>query len=134
MSSLNRATEAESAILNVLWRVGPSTVRQVHEALRARGTGYTTVLKLLQIMLQKQLVARDETARSHVYRAAISRKIVQKSALHELKERVFGGSMSQLVLRALSEQPASEEELAEIQATLKRLQEQRSKGSSEGKL
>lgn len=129
MKGSSRATEAETAILDVLWRLGPSTVRQVHDALSARATGYTTVLKLMQIMFQKELVARDVSVRSHIYAAQVTRERLQKTALHDLKERIFGGSMTQLVVRALHEQPASESELAEIQALVDRLRDQRAEPS-----
>jgi predicted transcriptional regulator len=112
-------TDAELAILAVLWRRGPSTVREVHEALRpVQGTGYTTVLKLMQIMAQKGLVERDEAQRSHVYRALVSEEHAQRSLLDDLVEKAFGGSSAQLVLRALSDKRASREELAEIRALL----------------
>jgi BlaI family penicillinase repressor len=112
-------TDAELAILTVLWRRGPSTVRDVFEALREdAGTGYTTVLKLLQIMMQKGLVKRDESQRSHVYRAAATEEQTQKRLVGELLDKAFGGSSPQLVMRALSLKPASREELAAIRALL----------------
>jgi predicted transcriptional regulator len=112
-------TDAELAILGVLWKRGPSTVRDVHEALRSsQDTGYTTVLKLLQIMTQKGLVKRDESARSHVYRAAVTADRTQKRLVGELLDKAFDGSASELVMRALSIKPASREELAKIRALL----------------
>jgi predicted transcriptional regulator len=112
-------TDAELAILSVLWKRGPSTVRDVHEALRAsHDTGYTTVLKLLQIMTQKGLVKRDESQRSHVYRAAATADRTQKRLVGDLLDKAFGGSTSDLVMRALSVKPASAEELAAIRALL----------------
>jgi predicted transcriptional regulator len=112
-------TDAELAILGVLWKHGPSTVREVHEALRpSQDTGYTTVLKLLQIMTQKGLVKRDESARSHVYRAAVTADRTQKRLVGDLLEKAFDGSASELVMRALSVKPASREELAKIRALL----------------
>lgn len=112
-------TDAELAILAVLWRLGPSTVRDVHEALRpVQDTGYTTVLKLMQIMAQKGLLARDETQRSHVYRALATEAQTQRRLLGDLMERAFSGSASQLVMRALSVKRASPEELDEIRALL----------------
>jgi len=113
--SLPRPTDAELAILRVVWERGPSTVRQVHEALaEARETGYTTTLKLMQIMAEKGLVTRDESARTHVYSARVSRDHTQKQLVSDLMDRAFGGSAAALVLQALSTQPASAAELGEI--------------------
>jgi BlaI family transcriptional regulator, penicillinase repressor len=115
-------TDAELAILAVLWRLGPSTVRDVHEALSpTQGTGYTTVLKLMQLMAQKGLVARDESQRSHVYRAVNAAAQTQRSLLGDLMDRAFAGSASQLVLRALSVKRASPEELEQIRRLLDQL-------------
>ncbi|HEX2208970.1 MAG TPA: BlaI/MecI/CopY family transcriptional regulator [Longimicrobium sp.] len=110
-------TEAELDLLGVLWRRGPSTVREVHRAL-AKETGYTTVLKLLQIMHAKGLVTRDESARTHVYAAAVERGETEGGLVSELARRAFGGSAGRLVMRALSERTASPEELAEIRRVL----------------
>ena len=97
-----RPTDAELGILNVLWERGPSTVRDVHEALyRDEGAGYTTALKLMQIMHAKGLVLRDDSERAHVFRAAVSRERTQKRFVAEMVQRVFNGSPSQLVLQAL---------------------------------
>src|SRR3954462_6955467 len=110
-------TDAELAILAVLWRLGPSTVRAVHDALHpSQGTGYTTVLKLMQLMAQKGLVLRDESQRSHVYRAARAEVLTQKRLVGDLMERAFAGSAAQLVQRALSVKRSSPEELQEIRA------------------
>jgi BlaI family penicillinase repressor len=115
-------TDAELAILSVLWRLGPSTVRAVHEQLSpSQGTGYTTVLKLMQLMAQKGLVVRDESQRSHVYRAASAEAHTQKRLLGDLMERAFEGSASQLVLRALSVKRSSPEELEQIRSLLDEL-------------
>jgi BlaI family penicillinase repressor len=112
-------TDAELAILNVLWRRGPSTVRDVFDALHDdSGTGYTTVLKLLQIMMQKGLVKRDESQRSHVYRAAANEEQTQKRLVGELLDKAFGGSAPALVMRALAVGPASRDDLAAIRALL----------------
>jgi BlaI family transcriptional regulator, penicillinase repressor len=114
-------TRAELEILRVLWKCGPSTVRQVHEELRAtleKDTGYTTVLKLLQNMTEKGLVSRDERQRTHVYAARLSEKRTQRELLKDLVERAFGGSAVSLVLQALSMKRASPEELAEIRRLL----------------
>src|SRR5687768_6138969 len=98
-----RPTEAELAILQVLWDRGPSTVRDVTDALQAdRGTGYTTTLKLMQIMAEKGLVTRDESQRSHIYQVAVPREQTQRALVSNLLKTAFGGSTSQLVLQALS--------------------------------
>jgi len=114
-----RPTDAELAILRVLWKRGPSTVRQVHASLHAeRATGYTTVLKLLQIMAEKGLVDRDDTDRTHVYRARLSEERTQRQLLQDLLDRAFGGSALKLVMQALSTKRASPEELAQIRQLL----------------
>lgn len=123
-------TDAELAILAVLWQRGPSTVREVHEALKpVQGTGYTTVLKLMQIMAQKGLVARDEAQRSHVYRAISGQAETQRRLLGDLMDRAFAGSSAQLVMRALSVKPASSGELSEIRALLDGLERDKGKRS-----
>ncbi|HUE89480.1 MAG TPA: BlaI/MecI/CopY family transcriptional regulator [Vicinamibacterales bacterium] len=109
-----RPTEAELAILRVLWERGPSTVRQVHEALVTRDTGYTTTLKLMQIMADKGLVTRDESSRTHVYMPRASQEATQRQLVDDLVARAFGGSAADLVLRALSSHSASDDELREI--------------------
>jgi len=114
-----KPTDAELAILRVLWAQGPSTVRQVAEAL-GRETGYTTILKLLQIMAEKNLVRRDETARTHVYKAAYSEDQTQRQLVTDLLERAFGGSASKLVLQALATSKATPKELAEIKKLLEK--------------
>jgi BlaI family transcriptional regulator, penicillinase repressor len=114
-----RPTDAELDILNVLWDEGPATVRQVHERLQARKTSrYTTTLKLMQIMAEKGLVDRDETARSHVYRVRQAREHVQRRAAKHLLDRFFGGSARSLLVGALDAKPASEQELAELKKLL----------------
>ncbi len=118
----HRPTEAELEILQVLWEHGACTVRDVHEILHRRdGTGYTTALKMLQIMHDKGLVARDESQRAHVYRAAVSKERTQKKFLSDMLQRVFDGSPSRLVLQALGDHKASREELREIRALLNKL-------------
>ena len=114
-----KPTDAELAILRVLWSRGPCTVRQVAEAL-GRETGYTTILKLLQIMAEKSLVRRDETARTHVYEAAYSEDQTQRQLVTDLLERAFGGSASKLVLQALATSKATPKELAEIKKLLEK--------------
>jgi predicted transcriptional regulator len=110
---VRKPTDAELAILRVLWARGPSTVRQVTDAL-GKDTGYTTTLKLLQIMTEKRLVVRDESARTHVYAPACSEAETQRQLVSDLVERAFGGSAAKLVLQALASKKASREELAEI--------------------
>jgi predicted transcriptional regulator len=116
-SARRKPTDAELGILNVLWMRGPSTVRQVAEAL-GREAGYTTVLKLLQIMTEKALVVRDETARTHVYQAAFTEDQTQRQLVSDLLDRAFGGSAAKLVLQALAANKTSAEELAEIRKLL----------------
>jgi len=112
-------TAAELEILHVLWTRGPSTVREVHDALNAdKPTGYTTTLKLLQIMAGKDLVRRDEKQRAHIYKARIPRDQTQSQLMGNLVDKVFGGSASRLVMHALSSKRASAKELAEIRRTL----------------
>jgi len=119
-----RPTDAELAILRVLWTQGPSTVRQVHEALaEARDTGYTTTLKLMQIMAEKGLVNRDESERTHVYTARASQGSTQRQLVSDLVDRAFGGSAAALVLQALSAHSASPEELQEIQRLIEQYRE-----------
>ena len=114
--ALPRPTDAELAILRVLWERGPATVRQVHEALaEARETGYTTTLKLMQIMAEKGLVTRDESNRTHVYESRLRRDETQRQLVTDLVDRAFGGSAAQLVLQALTAHSTSPAELQEIQ-------------------
>lgn len=121
--TLPRPTDAELAILRVLWRHGPSTVRQVHEELSGGPpTVYTTVLKLLQIMTEKGLVTRDESQRAHVYAARLPQEETQGQLVGDLLDRAFGGSASRLVMRALASRPASAEELSEIRKMLDELE------------
>jgi predicted transcriptional regulator len=123
-----RPTDAELAILRVLWRRGPSTVREVHEAMSAsQDTGYTTVLKMLQIMTDKRLVLRDESQRAHVYESRLSEDRMQRQLLGDLVERAFGGSSMQLVLQALSGRRATTQELRDIRAVLDEIEQGESK-------
>ena len=118
-----RPTDAQLAILSVLWKSGPATVREVHEALPdALRRGYTTTLKLMQIMSEQGLVERDESQRSHVYSAQVGEGETQGHLVDDLMQKAFGGSASQLVMRALSGSAASESELAEIRALLARIE------------
>ena len=117
-----RPTAAEMEILAVLWEREACTVRQVHDALAGRrGTGYTTVLKLLQIMTGKGLVERDESDRSHVYRAVQARGTVQGELVGDLIDRAFDGSAAQLVMRALAQRPSDSRDLAQIRTMLDEL-------------
>jgi predicted transcriptional regulator len=113
MTDPKKPTNAELAILRVLWSRGPSTVREVAQVMD-REDAYTTVLKQLQIMTEKRLVRRDESARTHVYEAAYSERQTQKQIVADLLARVFDGSAGKLVLQALASGKASPEELAEI--------------------
>jgi len=123
----HRPTDAELAILRVLWRRGPSTVRQVHRALDgAEKVGYTTVLKLLQIMAEKGLVERDASQRAHVFSTSAPQAETQRHLVGDLLDRAFDGSASRLVMRALSARPASAAELAEIRRLLDDLEQRES--------
>jgi predicted transcriptional regulator len=122
----DRATDAQLAILNVLWRIGAATVRQVHETLpSAARRGYTTTLKLMQIMAEKGLVERDESSRSHVYQAVSREHEMKDRLVGDLMEKAFDGSGAQLALRALSHKPASKEELDAVRELLDRLETER---------
>lgn len=119
--SVPQPTNAELDLLRVLWRLGPSTVRDVHEALAAeRGVGYTTTLKLLQIMAEKGIVTRDESTRTHVYRAAVSEQTTQRRLVSDLLDRAFEGSALGLVMQALAARPATADELRQIRALIDR--------------
>jgi predicted transcriptional regulator len=121
--SLPRPTDAELEILNVLWQRGPSTVREVYEVLlESKDIGYTTILKLMQIMSEKGLVSRDESDRRHVYEAERAQDETQRQLLTDLLERAFNGSPTKLVMQALSSKKASKEELAEIRRMLDELE------------
>jgi predicted transcriptional regulator len=116
---LPKPTDAELAILRVLWQRGPSTVRDVWEQLSPKQqTGYTTVLKIMQIMFEKGLLSRDESDRSHVYRAARSEEQTQRQVVGHLLERLFSGSAPKLVMQALASKKATPDELAEIRKLL----------------
>ncbi|MGN6134356.1 MAG: BlaI/MecI/CopY family transcriptional regulator [Aureliella sp.] len=113
-------TNSELAILQVLWRGGPLTVRQVHDAVAAEsGVSYTTVLKTMQIMLDKGLLTRDASKRQHVYRANVTEKKTQLQIVREVLNRAFEGSLAKLVLGAIQSKATTAEELQEIQKILK---------------
>lgn len=119
-----KPTAAELAILRVLWDRGPATVRAVHEHLPdGSAVGYTTVLKLLQVMATKGLVLRDERQRSHVYRPAHAADATQGRLVRDLLDKAFGGSARKLVMHVLAAKKASPEELGEIRALLDRMEE-----------
>ncbi len=118
-----RPTDAELAILRVLWERGPSTVREVHDDIsRSHDTGYTTILKLLQIMTDKGLVVRDESQRAHVYATRESEQRTQRQLVGDLIDRAFGGSPAKLVMQALSATRASAEDLTQIRAMLEKME------------
>lgn len=118
-TSAPRPTDAELAILKILWDRGPSTVRQVHDELaHERQAAYTTALKLLQIMTEKGLVERDERDRTHVYRARLSEETTQRQLVRDLLDRAFGGSAGKLVMQALAARRASAEELRDIRKAI----------------
>jgi len=115
MSKPPRPTDAELAILRVLWQHGTCTVRQVHDELsRERPSAYTTALKMLQIMTEKGLVRRDESERTHVYQPRLSEEQTQRQLIRDLRDRAFGGSATKLVMQALSARRTTPEELVEI--------------------
>ena len=120
----NIPSDAEFGILTVLWRSGPSTVREVHEAL-AKDTGYTSTLKQMQLMNEKGLVRRSERYRSHLYEAAITREEAQARFAGDLMHRVFEGSARNLVLGALTAQRASAEDLDEIRRMFDKFEKRR---------
>jgi BlaI family transcriptional regulator, penicillinase repressor len=122
-----KPTESELEILNILWRKDVATVRDVHEELaKSKDVGYTTTLKLMQIMHEKGLVKRDESMRTHVYQPAVNREKTQKHLLNKMIDSLFGGSSTQLVLQALGggEQKVSAEELDKIQTLIDNLKKQ----------
>jgi BlaI family transcriptional regulator, penicillinase repressor len=116
-----KPTESELEILQILWRKGIATVREVHEELSlTKNAGYTTTLKLMQIMNEKGIVKRDDSMRTHVYQAAVNKEKTQKHILGKMIDSLFGGSPTQLVIQALGDEShkASPEELEKIQALL----------------
>ena len=120
-SAIPRPTEAELELLQILWQKEPATVREIHEALNHdKPSGYTTVLKQLQIMTTKGLVVRDEANRAHVYRAAFTQDAMQSRLLRDLSNRLFAGSAAQLALHALSLEASADDELDEIRALIER--------------
>jgi len=124
-SQTPRPTDAELAILRVLWERGPGTVRDVWEQLSDRRTGYTTTLKLMQIMTEKGLLARDERRQTHVYSAKQPQQQTQRALVKDLLDRAFGGSAPKLILGALSARRVTPEELSQIRKMLDELQGER---------
>jgi len=122
-SKSSRPTDRELTILRILWDNGPSTVRQVNETMNEdEDTGYTTTLKLMQIMTEKGLVVRDESGRQHVYKPAATEEKTQKQLVGDLLERAFSGSAEKLVMRALSAKKVSAKELTRIKKLLDELE------------
>ena len=120
-----KPTESELEILGVLWRNGLASVREVHEELaKTKDVGYTTTLKLMQIMHEKGLVKRDASVKTHIYQAAVSKEKTQKHLLGKMIDGLFGGSSTQLVIQALGNHKASQEELDAIQELLNNLKNQ----------
>lgn len=129
----SKPTDGELDILQVLWDRGPSTVREIHETLTEdKGTGYTTTLKLLQLMVDKNLVTRDESQRSHIYQA-LEQETTQRQLVRDLLQRAFGGSPTALVVQALSETRASADDLEEIQSVLDDLARKQKKPTKRSK-
>lgn len=121
----NKPTESELEILQVLWNEKAATVRTVHEELlKTKESGYTTTLKLMQIMFEKGLVTRDDSNKTHVYKPAVSREKTQQQFLNRMINTLFAGSSSELVLQALGGHNASEEELEKIQQLINRLKKE----------
>lgn len=119
-------TETEMEILSALWRRGPSTVREVHEELAAtRETGYSTTLKMMQVMLEKGMLIKDDSVRPQIYRPAEPRQTTQRSVVDHLVQTVFDGSTGHLVLRAISDRDLEPEELDEIQAMIDQARKER---------
>jgi predicted transcriptional regulator len=120
-----KPTESELEILQILWKKGNASVREVHEELLVtKEAGYTTTLKLMQIMHEKGLVKRDDSIKTHIYQAAVSKEKTQKHLLNKMIDTVFGGSPGELVMQALGNHKASAEELEEIQKILDNLKKQ----------
>lgn len=120
-----KPTESELEILQILWKKGNASVREVHEDLLVtKEAGYTTTLKLMQIMHEKGLVKRDDSIKTHIYQAAVSKEKTQKHLLNKMIDTLFGGSPGELVMQALGNHKASAEELEEIQKMLDNLKKQ----------
>ncbi len=122
MSNLNmKPTEGELEILQVLWAKEQCTVREVHETLNKEGSGYTTTLKIMQIMHEKGLVKRDTSSKTHVYSAIVNKEVTQKNLVNKMIKNVFNGSAAKLVMQALGNKGASKEEIELIKKYLEKL-------------
>lgn len=120
-----RPTDSELEILSVLWEKGPSTVREVHDVLsQTKDAGYTTTLKLMQIMHEKSLLHRDASSKTHIYTAAVSQEKTQQQMLEKMIDTVFGGSASQLVMQALGQHSSDKDEINKIKAYLADIEKQ----------
>jgi predicted transcriptional regulator len=125
MNKQIKPTEGELEILQVLWQKGFATVREVHETiLQTKDAGYTTTLKLMQIMHEKGLVTRDSSAKTHIFKANVTKENTQKQFIGKIINSLFGGSSTQLVMNALGNQPPSKQEIEEIQKMLDNLKTQ----------
>lgn len=128
MEKFQKPTDAELEILQILWRDGPSTVRNVNELLNEkREVGYTTTLKLMQIMAEKSLVDRDTSSRTHIYRALVREGEVQKGLLKKVINTAFHGSASNLIMQALGDHRASAEELRAIKDLIRQIEKKSKK-------
>ena len=125
MNNIPKPTKTELAILNIMWTISPATVRQIHEEIIKNGkTSYTTTLKMLQVMHQKGLVSRNSEQKAHIYQPTLSKKETQKQMLEDLKNRLFGGSISSLVLQALgTNDKTNQSEIDEIKALLEKVED-----------
>src|SRR6185295_19055642 len=120
-----KPTESELEILQVLWQKGKATVREVHEELsRTKDSGYTTTLKLMQIMFEKGIVSRDDSAKTHIYQPIVTRERTQRHLVEKMIDTLFSGSSAELVMQALGNSKASKQELDEIQRMLDDLKKQ----------
>jgi len=123
MSNPNiKPTEGEMEILQVLWKKGNCTVREVHEALNKKESGYTTTLKLMQIMHEKGLVDRDTSSKTHIYKSLVNQEQTQQQMVNKMIDNVFNGSAARLVMQALGNKTASQEEIDLIKAYLDKLE------------
>lgn len=127
---MNKPTESELDILQVLWAEGPSTVRTINERLNAnvkREIGYTTTLKLMQLMVEKGLLQRDTSTRTHVYASAVEEQSVKRNLLQQFVSRTFRGSAAELVMEALGQHEATDDELAEIKELIEKIEKDQNK-------
>ena len=128
MTNEIRPTEGELEILQILWKKGPSTVREINDLLnddQDKSIGYTTTLKIMQIMFEKGLVTRDDSSKTHIYMPAVTREKTQKQIVGKMINTLFSGSSTELVMQALGNQKTSKEELDEIQKMLDNLRKEK---------